>query len=240
MPPAIEFQALTRAFGRRTAVNNLTLDVSEGEIFGFLGRNGAGKTTTIRCLLGLARPTSGDVRVFGRSIVRDRIGALENVGALVESAAVYDYLTGEEHLRACALWGGFDASPSRSKPLLEAVGLAERARDRVSTYSRGMKQRLAIATAMLGNPKLLVLDEPTDGLDPVGTIEIRQLLKKLRGAGTTVFLSSHILGEVEATCDRVAILDGGHLKAVAVIQDVVQRHSLEEFFLKMSGAQIVA
>lgn len=239
-PPAIEFLQLTRNFGARRAVDSLTLSVGVGEIFGFLGRNGAGKTTTIRCLLGLAKPTSGDVKIFGRSIVTDRIAALDGVGALVENAAVYDYLSARDHLHACARLVNVPAGSDRIQQILGAVGLSDRAADRVATFSRGMKQRLAIATAMLGDPKLLILDEPTDGLDPVGTVEIRNLLKTLRGRGTTIFLSSHLLPEVEATCDRVAILELGKLCATAPVAEIQQKQSLEEFFFNATGTARVA
>jgi ABC-2 type transport system ATP-binding protein len=228
--PAIELDHLTRDFGRRRAVDALSLRVEPGEVFGFLGPNGAGKTTTIRCLLGLVRPTAGDARIFGASVVSDRLRALAGVGALVEGPALYEELTAAEHLRACAhLVEGAEAPEA----LLSEVGLADRAGDRVRTFSRGMKQRLALATAMLGRPALLVLDEPTDGLDPLGTVEVRKLLKRLAGEGVTVFLSSHLLAEVEATCDRVAVLDRGRLRAVGTVAQLAGDRGLEEFFLSV-------
>lgn len=238
--PAIEFMNLTRDFGKRRAVDSLHLRVEPGEIFGFLGRNGAGKTTTIRCLLGLARPTAGDARIFGNSIITDTVRALEGVGALVEGAALYDSLCAADHLRAASWLAGTgvnnNITNSAIEELLNTVGLGGRGGDRVSTFSRGMKQRLALATAMLGTPRLLILDEPTDGLDPVGTVEIRILLKKLRANGTTIFLSSHLLAEVHATCDRVAILDQGKLKTVTNVADIDKNMSLEDYFLQVIGA----
>ncbi|MBI3819225.1 MAG: ABC transporter ATP-binding protein [Planctomycetes bacterium] len=227
---------MTRDFGRRRAVDALTLRVETGEIFGFLGRNGAGKTTTIRCLLGLARPKAGDARIFGNSIIHNRLAALEGVGALVESAALYDWLNARDHLRSCAALAGPETNDDKIYQLLRDVGLEGRERDRITTFSRGMKQRLALATALLGKPRLLVLDEPTDGLDPIGTVDIRKLLKQLRDRGVTIFLSSHLLPEVEATCDRVAILDGGKLLAVSSVADLKENHTLEDFFIKTVGS----
>lgn len=234
--PAIEFDQLTRCFGARRAVDSLSFAVNRGEIFGFLGRNGAGKTTTIRCLLGLARPTSGDVRIFGKSIVNNRVAALEATGALVETAALYDYLSSTDHLRACAPLAGSNISDTNINDILERVGLGGRGDDRVSTFSRGMKQRLALATALLGNPRLVVLDEPTDGLDPIGTVEIRKILRDLKSGGTTIFLSSHLLAEVGETCDRIATIDVGRLRAVASVAEIGGGREIEEFFMKSVAA----
>ena len=228
--PAIQIDGLTRNFGRRRAVDDVTLRVDRAEIFGFLGPNGAGKTTTIRCMLGLAKPTSGDVRLFGRSVARDRIAALEGVGSLVEGPALYSHLHAVDHLRACAFHVGDGVELDPHLALAE-VGLADRAEDRVSTLSRGMKQRLAVATALLGRPRLLVLDEPTDGLDPLATVEMRRMFRRLRDRGVTLFLSSHLLAEVSATCDRVAVLDRGQLRAVGTVAALTADRSLEDFFL---------
>jgi ABC-2 type transport system ATP-binding protein len=235
--PAIELENLTRDFGRRRAVDALNLRIEAGEIVGFLGPNGAGKTTTIRCLLGLAKPTHGDARIFGKSVAREPLAALDGVGSLVEGAAIYDGVSARDHLRAAAFFVGKEVPPAEIDAALAAVGLADRARDRATEFSRGMKQRLALATALLGNPRLLVLDEPTDGLDPIGTVEIRKLLKRLRDGGATVFLSSHLLHEVEATCDRVAVLDGGKLRAVGSVGELKGDRSLEEFFLGVVEAR---
>ncbi len=234
--PALEIAALTRDFGRRRAVDGLTLRVEPGEIFGFLGPNGAGKTTTIRCMLGLIRPSSGDVRLFGKSIATSRVAALEGVGSLVEGPALHESLSARDHLRACRYLVGAEVPDPQLEQVLEAVGLGDRADDRAGTFSRGMKQRLALATAMLGRPRLLVLDEPTDGLDPIGTVEIRRLLKRLRDGGTTIFLSSHLLAEVEATCDRIALLDRGKLRASGTVAEVKGNGSLEDFFLAVVEA----
>lgn len=231
MEPALEILRLTRQFGARRAVDELELRVERGEIFGFLGPNGAGKTTTIRCVLGLARPTSGDIRIFGRSVISERTEALAGVGSLVEGPALYEGLTALDHLRAAARYVGTPVSESQITEILGSVGLGDRGSDRASTFSRGMKQRLALATALLGEPRLLILDEPTDGLDPIGTVEIRRLLKSLKSRGATVFLSSHLLSEVEATCDRIALLDRGKLRACGSVAEVKGNQSLEEFFL---------
>jgi ABC-2 type transport system ATP-binding protein len=228
---AIEFENLTRDFGARRAVDGVSLRVEPGEIVGFLGPNGAGKTTAIRCLLGLAKPTSGSARIFGSEAARDRAQALRGVGSLVEGAALFDHLSARDHLRAAAFYVGEPAPNAQIEDCLQRVGLADRAGDRASTFSRGMKQRLALATALLGDPRLLVLDEPTDGLDPLGTVEIRKLLKALRDKGATIFLSSHLLPEVEAICDRIAILDKGKLRAFGAISQLKGDQSLEEFFL---------
>lgn len=234
--PALELEDLTRDFGRRRAVDSVSLRVEPGEIIGFLGPNGAGKTTTIRMLLGLARPTRGDVRIHGVSVVRDRVRALDRVGALVENAAIHEHLTAEQNLRAAAFYVDHPPTPSMLSQLLAQVGLADRARDRAAQFSRGMKQRLALAVALLGNPRLLVLDEPTDGLDPIGTVEIRNLLSRLRGEGTTIFMSSHLLSEVQAVCDRVAILVGGRLRALGTVASLTGDRSLEEYFMGIAGA----
>jgi ABC-2 type transport system ATP-binding protein len=229
--PALSLDDLTRDFGARRAVDGVTMRVEQGEIVGFLGPNGAGKTTTIRCLLGLARPTSGDARIFGKSVVRERLAALEGVGSLVENAAIHETLSARDHLRAAAYFVGKPVPDAEIDGALATVGLADRASDRAASFSRGMKQRLALATALLGSPRLLVLDEPTDGLDPIGTVEIRKLLKRLRDGGATIFLSSHLLPEVEATCDRIAVLDRGKLRAFGSVAELKGNGSLEDFFL---------
>jgi ABC-2 type transport system ATP-binding protein len=209
--PILETRRLTKRFGALVAVDGLDLAVARGDIFGFLGPNGAGKTTTIRMLLRLVRPTAGEVRLFGEPLESRFLALLAQVGAMVEEPAFYPYLTGRQNLAVFGrLAGGVKAA--RVEECLELVGLRSRADDRVSVYSQGMRQRLGIAQALLARPKLVFLDEPTNGLDPPGIEEMRRLLTRLaREEGVTVFLSSHLLHEVELLCNRVAILRRGRL-----------------------------
>jgi ABC-2 type transport system ATP-binding protein len=182
-------------------------------VYGFLGPNGAGKTTTLRMLLGLVRPTSGTVR-----LLRDKSKGLRGVGALIEGPAFYPYLSGRDNLRVLASHAG--VSRARAGEVLETVGLTERARDRYSTYSLGMKQRLGLAAALLKRPGLLILDEPTNGLDPAGMADMRVTLRRLAAEGCTVLLSSHLLGEVQQTCDRVGVIARGRMVAELPVADL--------------------
>jgi ABC-2 type transport system ATP-binding protein len=207
---AIEAMGLSKHFGHHRAVDTLDLSIHQGSIFGFLGPNGAGKTTTIRMLLGLIRPTSGVGRILGHDIMRERAAILPSIGAIVESPAFYPYLSGRDNLRALGRTLG-NEDMFRIASVLEQVGLPDRARDKVRTYSLGMKQRLAIAAALLNNPKIIFLDEPTNGLDPAGTVEIRELISQLGASGHTFFISSHLLHEVEQICTEVAIINHGKL-----------------------------
>ena len=201
-----------RRGGRTLAVAGLDLEVPEGGVFGFLGPNGAGKTTTIRCLLGLVRPTSGSMKMLGRQIPRELPSALSKIGSIVESPALFPRFSGRRNLEILGRLHGIGAGTIDSA--LETVGLADRQRDQVKTYSLGMKQRLGIAAALLKDPALLILDEPANGLDPAGIVEVRDLLRRLGAEGRTVFVSSHILSEVQQTADRVAIIArGGLIKA---------------------------
>ncbi|MFQ5458431.1 MAG: ABC transporter ATP-binding protein [Myxococcota bacterium] len=203
---------LTKRFGRRTVVDGLSLEVVRGEVFGFLGPNGAGKSTTMRMILGLIRPTAGTVRIAGIDVRRDRRAALARLGAVVEGPAFYTHLSGWENLRLFASLGG-GASTAEMEEVLEVVGLRGRARDPVSIYSAGMRQRLGIAQALLPRPEIILLDEPGNGLDPRGSLEIRELIRSLaEDHALTIFLSSHLLHEVEQLCHRVGILDGGKLR----------------------------
>jgi ABC-2 type transport system ATP-binding protein len=214
-------QNLSKRYGSRLAVDNLNLDVRRGEIFGFLGPNGAGKTTTIRMALGLIAPTSGSVEVLGKDIGQHLTEVLPRVGALVETPALYTYMSGRNNLRtmASALGGIPD---SHIDALLDAVGLRERQKDRVRTYSLGMKQRLGVAMALLHNPDLLILDEPANGLDPAGIVEIRDLMRALAAQGKTVFISSHVLTEVQQICTRVAIINNGRLVTESTVEALTQ------------------
>jgi ABC-2 type transport system ATP-binding protein len=214
--PALVARGLAKRYGDVAAVDGLELRVERGELYGFLGPNGAGKTTTIRMALGLITPTGGDVGLLGELVSRGR-APLDRVGALVEEPAFWRYLTGRKNLELFARAGG--SSDDRARRLsridaaLETVGLTAVAHKRVRAYSQGMRQRLGIALALLGEPELLVLDEPTNGLDPGGMREIRRLLRRLADDGTTVFVSSHLLSEVEAMCDRVGVMAHGRLVA---------------------------
>jgi ABC-2 type transport system ATP-binding protein len=214
----IRTRALVKRFGAVTAVDGIDLDVREGDRYGFLGPNGSGKTTTVRMLLGLVLATSGDIEVLGSPMPRRGRAVLREVGALVEGPAAYGHLSGRTNLALLDAAGGDADRSSRSKRVsdaLEQVGLAGVGRRPVKAYSLGMRQRLGLAAALLRSPRLLVLDEPTNGLDPQGIREVRDLLLQLNAAGTTVFLSSHLLAEIEALCTRVGVVDRGRL----VLQD---------------------
>lgn len=221
---AIETTALTKAFGSRRAVKSLNLAIPSGSVFGFLGPNGAGKTTTIRMLLGLIKPTSGSGRILGHDICNDRAAFLPQIGAIVESPAFYLSFSGFDNLRVLSITG--DYKQSNILKVLELVGLRARARDMVKTYSLGMKQRLAIAAALLNDPQIIFLDEPTNGLDPAGTVEVRELIQRLGQQGHTIFLSSHLLHEVEQVCTDVAIIHKGKLVTQRSIANLRQDASL--------------
>ena len=203
---AIETHGLSKHFGQRKAVDGLTISVPGGAITGFVGPNGAGKTTTIRLLLGLIRPSAGSATVLGQPISHPR-AYLPRVGALTESPAFYPSLSGRKNLEVLAQLGGHPRS--RIGQVLEIVGLSDRAKDQVGKYSLGMKQRLGVAMALLPDPDLLILDEPANGLDPLGIIEMRDLLRSLRDQGKTIFLSSHLLGELEQVADWLVMLNQG-------------------------------
>jgi ABC-2 type transport system ATP-binding protein len=218
--PALRAIALSKAYGKRLAVDHLDLQVDRGELFGFLGPNGAGKTTTIRMALGLIAPTNGSVEILGVEVRRNRAKVLPRVGALVESPALYGYLSGRNNLRAFGdLLGG--VGEKRIDEVLEIVSLKGRDKDKVKTYSMGMKQRLGLAVALLNNPDLLILDEPANGLDPAGIVEMRDLLRGLAADGKTVFISSHVLTEVQQICTRVAIINHGKLVRLAPVAELL-------------------
>ncbi len=218
--PAIETIGLTKRFGERVAVDAVNLTVPAGTAFGFLGHNGAGKTTLIRTLLGLTSATSGEMHMLGHRLPAERGIALARVGAIVEEPLFYPHLTGRENLRVLAAVRGGDAK-SRIPGALERVGLGARADDKVKTYSMGMRQRLGIARCLLCDPRLLILDEPANGLDPGGMLELRRLVRELvEDEGRTVFLSSHLLDEVEKICDAAAIVDRGRVIASGTIAEL--------------------
>ncbi len=208
--------------GRTVAVNDVSVAIPRGGVHGFLGPNGSGKTTTIRILLGLVSADSGSVKVLGAPVPGQLADVVGSVGALVESPQLFGAFTGRRNLRILATLAGLPST--RVDELLEQVGLADRADDRVKGYSLGMRQRLAIAAAMLKSPQLLILDEPTNGLDPAGMVEVRELVRRLGSDGhTTVFLSSHLLAEVEAVCDAVTILNRGSVVATGSVAEVLAR-----------------
>ncbi|TFV69442.1 ABC transporter ATP-binding protein [Blastococcus sp. CT_GayMR19] len=218
MTAVITTRGLVKRFGRLRAVDGIDLDVRTGDIYGFLGANGSGKTTTVRMLLGLVLPTSGEIELLGGRMPRAGRRVLPRVGALIEGPAHYGHLSGRENLAlldAAGPGGSWRTRRRRIDEVLEQVGLAGVGRRPVKAYSLGMRQRLGLAGALLRRPELLVLDEPTNGLDPQGITEVRELLLDLHRGGTTVFLSSHLLAEVEQLCSRVGVLDRGRL----VLQD---------------------
>jgi ABC-2 type transport system ATP-binding protein len=208
--PAVEVHGLVKHYGDVVAVAGVDLVVHQGEVYGYLGPNGAGKTTSMRMLLGLIKADAGTVRLFGRDPFDDIVGALEGVAGFVETPRFYPYMTGRQNLQWCAGLDGGDAT-DRIDTALQLVELDDRAGHRAGGYSFGMKQRLGIAAALLRNPKLLILDEPTTGLDPGGQRDMRELVRRLASQGLTVLLSSHNLGEVEDLCTRVAIVNAGRI-----------------------------
>lgn len=219
----LQTEQLSKRYRRRVVVDQLSLTVEQGDVFGFLGQNGAGKSTTIRMALGLVRPTSGRVSVLGHDMSRQPLRALKRVGAIIEAPAFYENFSGRQNLRMLAAMSG-GAERQRIEMVLEIVGLRERARDPVRVYSHGMRQRLGIAQALLPNPEFIILDEPTDGLDPQGLCETRMLIQRLRDElGLTVMLSSHLLHEVEQICNRVAIIDEGRLLYQGPVEDLIAK-----------------
>ena len=207
---ALATRGLRKSYGSRLALDGLDLSVPQGVVYGFLGPNGAGKTTTMRLLTGLLHPDAGTIELLGAPFRRGDRKRLFNVGALVESPSFYPYLNGRQNLRALAA-AGAPVPAGRIDELLELVGLRERAKDKVSGYSLGMKQRLGIAGALLSDPQLLLLDEPANGLDPAGIVAMRETLKRLAAGGKTVFVSSHLLAEVQVLADVVGIIARGRL-----------------------------
>ncbi len=213
----VETRDLTKRYGSRiVAVDRVSLTVRRGEVYGFLGPNGAGKTTTMRMLLGLIRPSLGAASVLGRSPGHPE--SLTRIGALVESPAFYPYLSGRDNLRVIARYAG--VSKERIAEVLDLVDLTDRARDKFATYSSGMKQRLGVAAALLKDPELLILDEPTNGLDPAGVADMRDLIRSLGSGERSVLLSSHMLGEVEQICDRVGVISRGRLIAESTVEEL--------------------
>ncbi|MDQ6801861.1 MAG: ABC transporter ATP-binding protein [Acidobacteriota bacterium] len=228
MPPVLVASNLTKVIGKRTIVDGVSFSLNPGEVFGFLGPNGAGKTTTIRMLVGLIKPTAGNVTICGFDIRRDFEKALRSVGCIVENPDLYRFMTGRENLEHFARM--LSVAPSEIERVANLVQLEHRLDQRVGTYSLGMRQRLGIAQALLGSPRLLILDEPANGLDPAGIREIRELLRHLaRDRDMAVFVSSHLLGEVELMCDRVAIIHKGALLREGPVAELISNRREMEF-----------
>lgn len=241
MSPAIHIQDLCVSFpGRKGTVHalqGLTLTVEPGSVYGFLGPNGAGKTTTLQVLLGFQEATSGSASLFGRPVAQSI--ARERIGYMSENPDTYPFLTGRELLTMAGRLFGLPASVirQRSRQLLGETGLVDAADRRIASYSRGMRQRICMAQALINDPDLLILDEPTGGLDPLGRRDVRRMIASRKAAGKTVFFSSHELSEVESACDRVAILSNGRLVAEGPVGQLVPPgESLERYFIKVASA----
>ncbi len=229
--PLVQLKQVTKRIGQRTIIDNLTLDLPPGEVFGFLGPNGSGKTTTIRMMVGLMSITSGEITINGHNVQKEYEQAIRHVGAIVENPEMYKYLSGYKNLLHYArMVPGI--TKERIDEVIALVGLQERIHDKVKTYSLGMRQRLGVAQAILHQPKLLILDEPTNGLDPAGIRELRGYLRKLsRDEGLAVFVSSHLLSEMELMCDRVAIIQQGKLIDVRNLQQNGQTETLSRVMI---------
>lgn len=227
----IEVNGLTKKFGNLIAVDNLELNVFRGDVFGFLGPNGAGKSTTIRMLLSLIKPTSGTIKIFGLPLKSNRREILKKVGAIVEKPDFYLYLSAYKNLEILGKISGADISKKKIMEMLELVGLASRYKSKVKTFSHGMKQRLGIAQALLHDPELIILDEPTTGLDPQGMKEIRDLIVYLsKSKGKTIFLSSHILREVELIATRMIIINKGKTLVEGSVEDLLNSSKVNVTF----------
>jgi ABC-2 type transport system ATP-binding protein len=240
MSGVIEIQGLRKEYkrlrgGRTVAVDGLDLEVPEGGVFGFLGPNGAGKTTTIRCLLGLVSPSAGSMRLLGTEVPKGLPGVIGKVGAIVETPALFPRFSGRRNLQILARIDGL--GKATIEEVLTKVGLADRADDAVRSYSLGMKQRLGIAAALMKDPQVLVLDEPANGLDPAGIVEVRELVRGLGAEGRTVFISSHILSEIQHTADQVAILAKGRLIKAGPVQEVLAAQRGEGVIVKVRDLQ---
>ncbi|NIP22307.1 MAG: ATP-binding cassette domain-containing protein [Phycisphaerae bacterium] len=221
---ALRLDDMCKSYGRIRAVDHLSLEVLAGEMAGFLGPNGAGKSTTLYMTSRLVHPTGGEIEIFGRNVWSDFKSAIQYVGTMVETPSFYEYLSARKNLELMGRLRG-DVSDSEISENLERIGLSDRQNDKVSTYSHGMKQRLGLGMTLLGRPRLLVLDEPTNGMDPEGTREILSFLQeKVRDEGLTVFISSHLLYEVEEYCDRVFVINHGRLISSGKVQEILAPH----------------
>ena len=228
---AIEFVGLVKRYGKVTSVNNLSATVAEGKITGLLGPNGAGKSTALRCLLGLAAPTSGSAKILGRPY-QELMNPLSQIGAVLDSRGFHGGLTGRQNLKVMAAAAGIQ--DKRVDEVLKLVDLEDAAKRPAKKYSLGMKQRLCLAGALLGNPKVLILDEPANGLDPVGIVWLRGFLRELASQGKTILVSSHQLAEMQSTVDDVIIINEGKLMIQGSLKEVIGTGTLEEAFLKLA------
>lgn len=234
----IEFSSLCKRYGTVTALNNVDLQVAPGAIFGLLGPNGAGKSTIISILLGLSRADSGTFSLFGQEGNAGNLpGLLKKVGTVFERPVFYPQFSGRFNLKLLA---GDGLSEERITELADFVGLPDRLKDKVGTYSMGMKQRLALALALSGKPELLILDEPTNGLDPIGIADLRRLIKQIHETGTTILLASHMLTEVEQVCTHIAVLDRGRVKTQGCLPELLAESggSLEDLFVKLFRGEV--
>lgn len=222
--PAITTENLSKHYGKILAVDNLNLTVFRGEIFGFLGPNGAGKSTTMRMLLGLIHPSAGSAQLLGMSVASQLGAILSRTGSLIESPTFYPFLSGRENLRVVADLTGVGSD--RMAAVLDLVDLEDAADRKYAGYSMGMKQRLGVATALLNEPDLILLDEPTNGLDPAGIVEMRDIMRRLKAEGRTVFISSHVLHEIEQVCDRIAILQQGRVVVQGAVHELLGQRAL--------------
>ena len=232
---AIAISGLVKTYGKQNAVDNLTATIAKGRITGFLGPNGAGKSTTLRCLVGLSAPTSGTALIYDKRY-RDLDNPLSQVGTVLDSRGFHPALTGKQNLRVVAAAAGIQ--DSRVDEVLEMVELKDAAGKRMKNYSLGMKQRLALAGAILGDPEILILDEPANGLDPAGIAWLRKFLRKLAEGGRTILVSSHQLAEMQNTVDDVLIINKGKLIASGSMKEVIGDGSLEDAFLALTGGEL--
>lgn len=233
----VRTEHLTKHYGKLVAVDDLNLEIYRGQIFGFLGPNAAGKSTTISMLLGLVAPTSGNIEVFGLSVKSNLADILCKTGAVMENPGFYPYLSGWDNLKVFAGLS-CNVTDNRIKEVLKLVDLADRGQDKFSGYSQGMKQRLAIACALFHNPEFIILDEPTNGLDPAGMKEVRELIIKLGQEGKTIFLSSHLLHEVEQVCDHVAIIKKGKVVVSGPSNDLIKHGGTLQIRVTDSGKAV--
>ncbi len=254
MPPIITVHQLSKQFAEIHAVSDLSFTVNEGDVYGFLGQNGAGKSTTIRMLLTLIKPSSGQIKIFGKDLSTHRHEILQKIGAVIEKPDLYKYLTAYQNLSIFARISGIKANRTMLMNQLEQVGLAERAHSKVKTFSQGMKQRLGIAVALIHNPDLIILDEPTNGLDPQGIADIRQLILQLsKEKGKTILVSSHLLSEIELIANRIIIIDKGKkivegysaelldpAKTIVQIETTDNKVAIEQLALSKWKEQIVS